>query len=138
MQDSLSNLVDNPSELKNNKIDNDVLIKRFYNTYQLSDNDINKFKLLLRKGVYPYEYMDSFIMYIKTEDFYKDISTDIDKSFDTKNDNRPLEIGKNKKVLGKFKDEIVGKIMTQFCVLRAKTHSFLIDEYTDDDYEKNK
>ena len=31
-------------------IDNDVLIKRFYNTYQLSDNDINKFKLLLRKG----------------------------------------------------------------------------------------
>ena len=60
MQDSLSNLVDNLSELKTNKIDNDVLIKRFYNTYQLSDNDINKFKLLLRKGVYPYEYMDSW------------------------------------------------------------------------------
>ena len=59
MQDSLSNLVDNLSELKITKIDNDVLIKRFYNTYQLSDNDINKFKLLLRKGVYPYEYMDS-------------------------------------------------------------------------------
>ena len=54
MQDSLSNLVDNLSEFKINKIDNDVLIKRFYNTYQLSDNDINKFKLLLRKGVYPY------------------------------------------------------------------------------------
>ena len=28
--------------------------------------------------------------------------------------------------------------MTQFCALRAKTHSFLIDEYIDDDYEKNK
>ena len=55
MQDSLSNLVDNLSELKIGEIDNDVLIKRFYNTYQLSDNDINKFKLLLRKGVYPYE-----------------------------------------------------------------------------------
>ena len=41
MQDSLSNLVDNLSELKINKIDSDVLIKRFYNTYQLSDNDIN-------------------------------------------------------------------------------------------------
>ena len=26
---------------------------KFYNTYQLSENDINKFKLLLRKGVYP-------------------------------------------------------------------------------------
>ena len=58
MKDSLSNLVDNLSEFKVNKIDNDVLIKQFYNTYQLSDNDINKFKLSLWKGVYPYEYMD--------------------------------------------------------------------------------
>ena len=83
-----------------------------------------------------------FIMHIKTDDFYKDIIADVDKWFDTsdfnKNDNRPLEIGKNKKVLGKFKDEIGGKIMTKFVVLRAKTYSFLIDEYTDDDYEKNK
>ena len=60
MQDSLSNLVDNLSELKIKEIDNDVLIKIFYNTYQLSENDINKFKLLLRKGVYPYQYMDSW------------------------------------------------------------------------------
>ena len=28
--------------------------------------------------------------------------------------------------------------MTKFVALRAKTYSFLIDEYTDDDYEKNK
>ena len=55
-----------------------------------------------------------------------------------KNDNRPLEIGKNKRVLGKFKDEISGKIMTKFVVLRAKTSSFLINEYTDEDYEKNR
>ena len=42
---------------------------------------------------------DSFIMHIKTEDFYKDISADIDRWFDTsnfdKNDNKPLKIGKN-------------------------------------------
>ena len=85
---------------------------------------------------------DSFIMHIKTDDFYKDISADVDRWFDTnnfnENDNRPLEIGKNKKVLGKFKDEIGGKMMTKFCDVRAKTYSFLIDEYTDDDYEKNK
>ena len=55
MEESLSNLVDNLSELKINKIDNDVLIKRFYNTYQLCDNDIDKFNLLLRKGVYSYD-----------------------------------------------------------------------------------
>ena len=67
MQDSLSNLVDNLSERKIKEIDNDVLIKRFYNTYQLSDNDINKFKLLLRKGVYPYEYMDSWKRFNETE-----------------------------------------------------------------------
>ena len=67
MPDSLSNLVDNLSEFKINKIDNDVLIKRFYNTYQLSDNDINKFKLLLRKGLYPYQYMDSWKRFNETE-----------------------------------------------------------------------
>ena len=67
MQDSLSNLVDNLSELKIKEIDNDVLIKRFHNTYQLSENDINKFKLLLRKGVYPYEYMDSWKRFNETE-----------------------------------------------------------------------
>ena len=85
---------------------------------------------------------DSFIIHIKTDDFYKDISADVDKWFDTSNfnkyDNRPLEIGKSKKVLCKFKDEIGGKTMTKFVALRAKTCSFLIDEYTDEDYEKNR
>ena len=73
--------------------------------------------------------------------FSKYISADVHKWFDTsnfnKNNNRPLEIGKNKKVLGKFNDELGGKIMTTFCALRAKKYSFLIDEYTNDDYEKN-
>ena len=40
-----------------NKI-NEELKKRFKNTFEFSNNDINKFILLLRKGVYPYEYMD--------------------------------------------------------------------------------
>ena len=34
------------------------LIKNFSNTYDYCNGDINKFILLLRKGVYPYEYMD--------------------------------------------------------------------------------
>ena len=79
MQDSLSTLVDNLSELKINEIDSDILIKRFYNTYQLSDNDINKFKLLLRKGVYLYEYMDSWKRFNETDlqskdKFYSELS----------------------------------------------------------------
>ena len=36
------------------------LIQKFPNTYKVSNNDINKFILLLRKGVYPCEYMDSW------------------------------------------------------------------------------
>ena len=84
---------------------------------------------------------DGFIIYIKTEDFYKDIANDVDKWFGTsnydKNDNRPLPVGKNKKVIGMFKDELGGKIMSKFCALRAKTYSYLIDDYNDDDYDRN-
>ena len=58
MNRSLSELVDNLSKPGKN-IPNDVLKERFYNTYQLYRNNDEKFKLLLKKGVYPYEYMSS-------------------------------------------------------------------------------
>ena len=51
---SLSQSINKVSEI-NNKISYDELIKKFSNTYQLCNNDHNKFELLLRKGVYPYE-----------------------------------------------------------------------------------
>ena len=75
----MSNLVDNLSELKIKEIDNDLLIERFYNTYQLSNNDINKFKLLLTKDVYPYEYMDSW------KRFNKPVLPSKDKFYSTLN-----------------------------------------------------
>ena len=42
---------------------------------------------------------DSFILHLKTEDFYKDIAGDVKKRFDTSNYecDRPLPTGKNKK-----------------------------------------
>ena len=59
MSQSLSNLVDDLAE-RNKNFPIDTLINRFYNTYALCNKDINKFKLSLRKGIYPYEYMASW------------------------------------------------------------------------------
>ena len=39
---------------------------RFSSTYKFCNGDINKFILLLRKGVYPYEYMDSWERFDET------------------------------------------------------------------------
>ena len=39
---------------------NKELLERFANTSTFCDNDINKFIMLLRKGVYPYEYIDGW------------------------------------------------------------------------------
>ena len=75
---------------------------------------------------------DSFIIDIKTDDFYEDIANDVERWFDTsnydKNDKRPLPIGKNKKVIGLFKDELGGKIMMEVVANRAKTCVYLLDD----------
>ena len=49
-----------------NKHCNKELIERFANTYQFCNRDINKFVLLLREGVYPYLYMDSWERFDET------------------------------------------------------------------------
>ena len=78
---------------------------------------------------------DSFVMYIKTGDFYEDIANDVEILFDTSNydkkDERPLPIGKNKKVIGLFKDELGGKIVTWVCALRAKAYAYKLDDDTE-------
>ena len=67
---------------------------------------------------------DSFIIHIKTEDFYTDIADDT-SNYQV---NRPLPTGKNKKVIGLMRDKLGGKIMTEFVVLRPKTFSYLMDD----------
>ena len=71
---------------------------------------------------------DSFVYETETEDFYRDIAKDVEKRFDTsgysKDDNRPLPIGINKKVIGLMKDELGGKIMTEFVALKAKMYAY--------------
>ena len=76
-----------------------------------------------------YKDTDSFIINIKTENFYEDIANDVEKRFDTSNYevSRPLPKGKNKKVIGLMKDELGGKIMTEFVALRPKNYSYLTD-----------
>ena len=74
----------------------------------------------------------SFIIHIITEDFFGNISDDVERWFDNsnydENDKRPLPLGKNKKVIGLFKDELGGKILKEFCALRAKTYSYLMGD----------
>ena len=59
---------------------------------------------------------DSFIVHIKTKDVYEDIANDVEKRFDTSNYaiEKPLPMGKNKKVTGLMKNELGGNIMTGF------------------------
>ena len=65
---------------------------------------------------------DSFVIYIKTEDFYEDITNDVERWFDTfnydKNDERLLPIGK----------KLGGNIITEFFALRAKAYAYLKED----------
>ena len=70
---------------------------------------------------------DSLCYEIETEDFYKDISGDVEKGFDTSNfpKDHPSGIqGKNKKVPGMMKDEAGVRIIEEFVGLRAKLYSY--------------
>ena len=89
----------------------------YRNTIRFSDKllamDMRRMKVEMNKPVY---------LSIKTGDFYRDIKGDVEKRFDTSNyskdDKRPLQVGVNKKRLGVMKDELGGKIMTEFIGLR--------------------
>ena len=80
---------------------------------------------------------DSLLYYVYTDDFYRDISCDIQDKFDTSdyplNHKSGIPTGVNKKVIGMFKDEVAGKQITHFVGLRPKLYSFKLE---DDDVTK--
>ena len=80
----------------------------------------------------------SFIMHIKTEDFYKDIGNGVEKKFDTLNYevNTLLLTGRNKKVVALMKDELGEKIMIEFVALWPRTYSYLTDDCKEDKKSK--
>ena len=85
-------------------------------------------------------YMDtnSFVVYIETDDFYKDIVDYVEIWFDRSNYNEKIkdlfQLVRTKKIPGLFKDELEGKIMIEFVALRVKTYACLMS----DDSEHNK
>ena len=74
---------------------------------------------------------------IETEDFYRDISDDVEARFDTSDFDKDhpsgIPTGKNKKLIGMMNDEAAGKIITEFAALRAKLYSYRMDG---EDYKK--
>ena len=75
---------------------------------------------------------DSFVIHIRTEDFYEDVANNVKIWFDQSNyseyDDRTLLRGMNKKEIRFFKDELGRKIMKEFLAFRPKTYSYLIDQ----------
>ena len=75
---------------------------------------------------------DSLIYEIETEYFFADIADDVERWFDTsdfpKDHPSVIPVGKNTKVIGMFKDECCGKVMTEFAALKPKSYSFLVED----------
>ena len=87
---------------------NKELIKRFENTYEFCDKILNKFILLLRKGVYPYEYMDNWERFDETllankESFYSNLNMENINDIDYRHGNNVLKKFKLKN-LGEYHD----------------------------------
>ena len=87
---------------------NKKLIKRFASTYECCNKNLNKFILLLRKGVYPYEYMDNWERFDETslpnkESFYSNLNMENINDIDYRHGNNMFKRFKLKK-LGEYHD----------------------------------
>ena len=98
-----------------------IIMYEFHYDYMKKKYEEKNLKLL-------YMDTDSLVYKIKTRDFYKDIADDVESRFDMSGyePDKPLPIGKNKKVIGLMKDELGGKVMKEFISLRPKMYSYRV------------
>ena len=106
-----------------------IIMYEFHYDYMVPKYGLEKLKLC-------YMDTDSLVYDIETEDVYEDIANDVEARFDTsgysKTDFRSLPIGLNKKDIGLMKDELGGKIMTEFVALRPKLYSYKVLDGSED------
>ena len=90
--------------------------------------DYMKRKYADDKLTFCYMDTDSLIYDTETDNFCKDIADDVESRFDMSgyNDNKPLPVGKNKKVTGLMKDELGGGIMKEFITLRCRMYAYIV------------
>ena len=93
----------------------DGLIKKFPRIYKFYKGDLNKFAILLRKGVYPYEYMDSWERSYETllpdkEAFYSELKLEDITDEDYEYAQKVWEVFRTK-ILGEYHDLYVQSVM---------------------------
>ena len=139
--------------VKTDKKRNKLVSEPNFHTMKLIDNNLaiiemRKVKVKMNKPIYEfwYDYVkikyedrarlcymdtDSFVVNIKTKNFYKDIAGNFKERFDTSNYiyDRPLPTGVNKRVIGLMKDELGGDIITEFVALRPQAYSYITNDF---------
>ena len=96
-----------------------IVMYEFHYDYMVPKYGLDKLKLC-------YMDTDSLVYDIKTEDFYEYITNNVPARFNSSGDcpNLTFSVGLNKQVIGLMKDELGGKIMTDFVALRPKLYSY--------------
>ena len=112
---------------------NKELIKRFASTYNFCNNDLNKFILLLRKGVYPYEYMDNWERFNETslpskESFYSNLNMENIKDIDYRHGNNEFNKFKLNN-LGEYHFLSLPGLAWQACLKKTNIELELLTDY---------
>ena len=117
----IRDVMDKPVYLRQAVLDlGKIVMYRFHYNYMNLKYNVNL--------QFCYEDTNPLVYDIKTEGFYEDTSSNIKARFDTSGYSHklvhPLPIGVNKKVISLMKDELGGRVMTEFVVLKLKLYAY--------------